>query len=123
LVLLLAGCGGTGGRAVAASAVAVQMLRAVAASDGATACGLLAPRTAAELADSADSSCAEAVLQQHLAAPGTARSVQVFGQWAQVRLDSDTVFLAVFPGGWRVVAAGCTPRAPGEPYNCAVQGS
>ena len=34
----------------------------------------------------------------------------MYGQWAQVRLSGDTVFLAVFPGGWRVVAAGCTPR-------------
>ena len=38
-----------------------------------------------------------------------------------VRLAGDTVFLAVFPGGWRVTAAGCTPRGD-RPYNCTVQG-
>jgi hypothetical protein len=42
--------------------------------------------------------------------------------WAQVRLDDDTVFLAAFPGGWRVVAAGCRPRGEAEPYDCAVEG-
>ena len=34
---------------------------------------------------------------------------------------TDTVFLAVFPGGWRVVAAGCTPHGD-RPYDCVVQG-
>ena len=33
----------------------------------------------------------------------------------------DTVFLATFPGGWRVVAAGCTPRGD-RPYDCTVAG-
>jgi hypothetical protein len=31
------------------------------------------------------------------------------------------VFLAAFPGGWRVVAAGCTPRGD-RPYDCTLQG-
>ena len=121
-LLLLAGCG-TDGRAAAVTSVATRMLQAVAQSDGTTACDLLAPRTAAELADSEDKSCSDAILQQHLPAPGRTRSAQVFGQWAQVRLDGDTVFLAAFPDGWRVVAAGCTPRREDEPYNCTVQGS
>jgi hypothetical protein len=121
-VLAMAGCGTGDGRAGAASGVATRMLRAVAGSDGTTACGLLAPRTAAELADSAGQSCADAVLQQHLPGPGAVRSTQVFGQWAQVTLDTDTVFLAVFPGGWRVVGAGCTPRGEDQPYHCTVQG-
>jgi hypothetical protein len=46
----------------------------------------------------------------------------VYGQWAQVRLSEDTVFLGAFPGGWRVVAAGCTPR-DNRPYDCTLQGS
>jgi hypothetical protein len=122
LLLSVAGCGHGDGRAQAASGVAVRMLRAVAASDGATACTLLAPRTAAQVADSQEHPCADAILQQHLPAPGAVRASEVFGQRAQVRLDDDTVFLAVFPGGWRVVAAGCTPRAEDEPYHCTVEG-
>jgi hypothetical protein len=45
----------------------------------------------------------------------------VYGQWAQVRIGGDTVFLAVFPGSWRVVAAGCQSRGD-RPYDCQVQG-
>jgi hypothetical protein len=121
-LLMVAGCG-TDGRSAAVTSVATRMLQAVARSDGATACDLLAPRTAAEVADSEGKSCPDAILQEHLPAPGRTRSTQVFGQWAQVRMDGDTLFLAVFPDGWRVVAAGCTPRREDEPYNCAVQGS
>jgi hypothetical protein len=117
---VLAGCSDNG-RAAAADDVATRMLRAASGSDGTTACELLAPRTAAEVADS--QSCPDAIVQEHLPAPGRMRSTEVFGQWAQVRMDGDTVFLAVFPGGWRVVAAGCTPRRSDEPYDCAVQGS
>ncbi|MET8040642.1 hypothetical protein ABZU25_07220 [Micromonospora sp. NPDC005215] len=46
---------------------------------------------------------------------------EVYGQQAQVRLDGDTVLLAVFPGGWRVVAAGCTDRGD-KPYDWVLQG-
>jgi hypothetical protein len=46
----------------------------------------------------------------------------VYGQWAQVRLTGDVVFLAAFPGGWRVVAAGCSPQG-NRPYDCTLQGS
>jgi hypothetical protein len=45
----------------------------------------------------------------------------VYGQWAQVRFSGDTVFLAVFPDGWRVVAAGCEARQD-RPYHCRIQG-
>jgi hypothetical protein len=34
----------------------------------------------------------------------------------------DTVFLARFDGGWRVMAADCSPRAE-QPYECQVKGS
>jgi hypothetical protein len=49
------------------------------------------------------------------------RHADVFGQWARVVLDSDTVFLASFPGGWRVVAAGCQPQGE-RPYDCTLRG-
>ncbi|SNT47851.1 hypothetical protein SAMN05421812_10729 [Asanoa hainanensis] len=119
--LAVAGCGGPGGREDAAAAVAVRLLDAVAASDGAAACATLAPETLADLEKAADRPCAEAVLDQELPAPGRVTTTDVYGQWAQVRLDTDTVFLAVFRGGWRVVAAGCQPRGE-RPYDCSVQG-
>ena len=119
--LAATGCGGPGGREDAAAAVAVRLLDAVGQGDGAAACAVLAPETLAELEESADQPCAEAVLDEDLPAPGEVTGTDVYGQWAQVRLDDDTVFLAVFPGGWRVVAAGCQPRGD-RPYDCALQG-
>jgi hypothetical protein len=120
-VLALTGCSSVGDRSDAASAVAVRMLQAVSAQDGATACGLLAPDTAAEVEQSADQPCAEAILDEDLPRPGTLTGAEVYGQQAQVRLSDDTVFLAAFPGGWRVTAAGCRPQGE-KPYDCTVQG-
>jgi hypothetical protein len=119
--MTLTGCASVDERAAAATSVALRLLTAAQADDGAGACATLAPETLAELEDSAGKPCAEAILAEDLAPPGTVESAAVFGQWAQVRLAGDTLFLAVFPDGWRVVAAGCTPR-PERPYDCALQG-
>ena len=81
----------------------------------------LAPETAAEVEESAGKSCAEAILQEDLLEPGSVVGSDVYGQWAQVRFSGDTVFLAMFGDGWRVVAAGCTPRGQ-RPYDCVIQG-
>jgi hypothetical protein len=121
LIALLAGCGSVAERGDAASAAAVGFLEAVAARDGTAACDTLAPDTVEELEDSADLPCAQAILDEDLPAPGTVLGADLFGQWAQVRLDGDTLFLAVFPDGWRVVAAGCTSRDP-RPYQCELDG-
>jgi hypothetical protein len=127
LVLLaaLAGCGDTGARGDAAAAVAVRLLSTVRAGDGESACALLAPDTAAELERSSGRSCAEAVGDEELPDPGEVTGVDVNGQWAKVALAADggdgTVFLAMFHGGWRVVAAGCRPRGE-RPYDCTLQG-
>ena len=117
--LALSACTPAGGRADAAVAVALRLLDAVAAKDGATACATLAPDTVRAVAT--DQPCPRAILEAELPEPGPVRKSAVYGQWAQVRLSADTVFLAVFPGGWRVVAAGCKPQGD-RPYDCSVQG-
>jgi hypothetical protein len=117
----LAGCGSPSGRGDAATAVALRLLTAVDADDGATACATLAPDTLAELESSAEKPCATAVLEEDLPAPATVDTVDVYGQWARVVLSDDTMFLATFPGGWRVVAAGCSPRDR-RPYDCVLRG-
>ena len=121
LLAALGGCASVGDRAGAADEVALRLLTAVGGHDGATACALLAPETAAEVVESADKPCPEAILEEDLPAPGAVARTEVYGQWAQVRLTTDTLFLAAFAGGWRVVAAGCTARGE-RPYNCVLQG-
>lgn len=109
-------------RGRSAEAVATRLPAAVAGRDGSAACAVLAPDTAAEVARSGGKPCAAAILDAGLPRPGAVTGSGVYGQWAQVRLTDDTVFLAIFPGGWRIVAAGCRPRAQ-RPYDCAVKGS
>ncbi|MET7971320.1 hypothetical protein [Micromonospora sp. NPDC005305] len=57
------------------------MLTAVAEKDGAAACSLLAPDTAAELEYSVDKPCAEAILDEDLPGPGSVSASEVYGQW------------------------------------------
>jgi uncharacterized protein YceK len=119
-VLAMAGCSSVGDREDAASAAAVRLLTAVDQRDGAQACAALAPDTASELQESAGKPCQQAILDEDLPKPGAVTGIAVYGQWAQVRLAGDTLFLAVFPGGWRVVAAGCTAQGD-QPYDCTLQ--
>ncbi|GIE92269.1 hypothetical protein [Actinoplanes regularis] len=122
VVFLVAGCGSVRERADAAAGTATRLLTAVAGRDGSAACALLAPDTVADVAEAAGTSCAEAILDEDLPGPGAVTSAVVYGQWAQVRVSGDTMFLAVFGGGWRVVAAGCVPRGADRPYDCSISG-
>lgn len=117
--LLVTGCGAGSGQP---SRVAQGFADAVAGKDGGTACSLLAPGTRRELEQSAGRPCPSAVLGQGLGPSRGVRRAQRFGDEAQVLLDGDTVFLARFSVGWRVVAAGCTDRGPARPYECSVKG-
>lgn len=49
------------------------------------------------------------------------RVVDVYGNQARAVLATDTLFLSRFAAGWKVVAAGCSPR-PEQPYQCRVNG-
>ncbi len=120
-VALLTGCGATSGPA--ARATADQFTRAVADKDGAAACALLAPATRAELEQSAGSSCVSAIVEENLQEAGVLETSATFGTMAQVSFGSDVVFLAEFPRGWRVTAAGCAPgTTPAKPYECQLSG-
>jgi hypothetical protein len=119
---LVSGCASVGNRAESAASVAVRFLRHVADGDGDAACAALAPATMAELEQSEQKPCRQAILDEDLPGPGEAGKTSVYGQWAQVQLTGETVFLAAFPGGWRVVAAGCTPQGD-RTYDCLLQGS
>jgi len=118
----LAACAPAADRAGAADGAALRLFQSLHSGDGAGACALLAPDTAAAVAKSGGKACPEAILDEDLPDPGVVTGTAVYGQRAQVRLTGDTVFLAVFPGGWRVVAAGCRPGSDGRRYQCSVEG-
>jgi len=119
-VLALSACTGPG--ADQAAQVADSFDRA-AVSDAGQACDLLAIRTREEVEKSEQQPCAQALGQEDLPDPSPLLSVDVYGHDAIVRFGNDTVFLARFPEGWRVTAAGCRP-GPSEdkPYECDVSG-
>jgi hypothetical protein len=90
------------------------------AGEGRTACDLLAPATREEVETSAQAPCAEGVVDERLPGAGSVRRTAIYGDQGQVRLERDTVFVAEFPGGWKVVAAGCTAQ-PSGPYDCELE--
>jgi|1185.fasta_scaffold216434_1 hypothetical protein len=118
-VATLTGCSG---QQPAAASVATRFVQALSSSDGAAACDLLAPETQSELVQSAGKACPTAVLEDKLPSEGAVRTTRTFGTMAQVRLPTDTLFLARFKSGWKVMAAGCKPTKPEHPYDCRLQG-
>ncbi|WP_404388648.1 hypothetical protein [Humibacillus xanthopallidus] len=115
------GCGPQQGNPEARDVASVVVqFRSHAVSDVEAACALLAPESAMEL-EQASGSCGRGLTAAHLADGGRVRDVEVYGLDAMVRLEQDTVFLARFDDGWRITAAGCTPRGDG-PYDCDIKG-
>ncbi len=118
LALVTAGC--TPAQQPPARAAAETFQTAVRASDADGACRLLSPETRGNLESASGKACAGALAGLDLPKGGV-RSVEVWGDEALARLDGAVLFLARFRSGWRVTAAGCTPRA-GKPYDCDVEG-
>jgi hypothetical protein len=125
-VLLAAGliavsaCTGPGADQAAQVADSFERL---APDDASQACDLLAPRTREEVEKAAKKTCAEALPDEDLPDPSPLTSVDVFGHDAIARFGNDTVFLARFPEGWRITAAGCQAGpSDAKPYDCDVSG-
>ncbi|WP_340373881.1 hypothetical protein U5640_00950 [Streptomyces sp. SS7] len=117
----LTACSTLGEREAAASRAAQRFEESIRHSDGIRACAALAPDTRQEVEESAGTPCAQALLDEQPSPAGAVREVQVYGRQAQVVLAADTLFLSAFPSGWKITAAGCTPR-PRRPYQCQVKG-
>ncbi|MEU6944772.1 hypothetical protein ABZ957_05920 [Streptomyces sp. NPDC046316] len=121
-VLAAAGCGAPAVRQDAAAAAGAAFEAAVAAGDHIRACGLLAPQTRQQLEQDEQKACPAAFASQELPRRRGIQGAEVYGRQAMVRTAGDTLFLSLFTGGWKVVAAGCTPR-PDQPYDCLIKGA
>jgi len=112
---------GCGSQQPAATLVATKFVQALGSSNSAAACSYLAPETKSDLESSAGKSCPTALTEEDLPTAGPVEASKTFGTMAQVRFSADTLFLARFKSGWKVMAAGCSPK-PGQPYDCQLQG-
>jgi hypothetical protein len=119
VLLVVTGCADA--RGDAASAVVRAFGAELASNDFDSACALLAPATRERL--ERRNSCARALAGRRLptGVPSTQVLSQVWGDRAQVRTPSDTVFLQRSSSGWKVAAAGCSGRGE-APYDCELEG-
>ncbi|MCE6999123.1 hypothetical protein LZG04_30600 [Saccharothrix sp. S26] len=107
-VLVLGGCGTSSDDLVRRTAE--EFTSAVAAGDSDRACDLLTEKAREDVECSS------------LDVPGGAvRSVEAWGDAAQVRTSDDVLFLRDVTSGWRVSGAGCRPQGE-RPYKCEVGG-
>ncbi|MFG2749511.1 hypothetical protein [Streptomyces xanthophaeus] len=120
--VLVCGCGASAVRVDGVRAAGERFERALASGDHGAACRLLAPGTVEQLEQDEGKACAKALGTQELPTAGAVRATEVYGRQAMMRLAGDTLFLSQFSGGWKVVAAGCTPQGAQQPYQCALKG-
>ena len=120
----VAGCGG--GDPANPERTATAFTRAVGSGDAATACGLLSPDVRAAVGESAGGSCADALRESPPPSGTAVVRAERYGRQALVVTDDDTLFLSEFSDGWKVIGAGCTPRAASGtsalPYDCEISG-
>ncbi|WP_431962503.1 hypothetical protein [Actinacidiphila sp. bgisy160] len=121
LVAVVSACGTLAERRDDASTAVVRFEQALGAQRPGKGCAALAPATRDELEQAAGQPCHDAISQEKLPRAGAVRHVDVYGGQARVILEHDTVFLAHFPTGWKISAAGCTP-VPRQPYQCEIKG-
>lgn len=120
---LLAGCGTADDRTQAEDVVA-RFSAALDAGRGDDACALLSDATAAQLEQTEQKPCAEAVTSlPH--EPGAVANAEVYITNAKIDLDSgETMFLSREADGWKLSAVACTPadgKPADRPYECEVE--
>lgn len=119
-VATVSGCSGVGPDAAGAANAAQAFHAETSDGEGDAACARLDARAVDELEQSGQP-CRQAVLAADVPDAAQVRDVQVWGGRGIVVLDHDVVFVARFDSGWRVTAAGCSPRED-RPYECIVKG-
>ena len=119
--LAATGCGDD--RERDAAAVAERFNAALERDDGRAACAELSSSAASAVERQEKAPCEEAILRLQLPQGALAVKAQVYVRSALVDLTGgEAAFLNEGPAGWKISAAGCTPSAPGRPYDCEVEG-
>jgi hypothetical protein len=107
----LTGCSGADPTGPERAAASFEI--AVAAADAEAACELLSPAVRAAVGEDAGGSCPDAVRESPPASSPDVVRTSRYGRQAVVVTAADTLFLSEFPGGWKVIAAGCE-RGPDD---------
>jgi hypothetical protein len=106
-----------------AAAVTERFYEALDRNDGRAACRELSATTADAVEHQEKAPCHDAILRLDLPRGGVAAKSRVYLRSASVDLAGGGIaFLEEGPAGWRISAAGCTPSAPGRPYDCELEG-
>jgi hypothetical protein len=116
--LVLAGCGASD-RGDVVSQVAARFLAATSTGDTSTACSLLTPQTRDDLTTSDGQACVDALPADRLP-DAQISATEIWSDRAKVDTGAGALFLTEMDSGWRVSAAGCTPRGESQPYRCVV---
>jgi hypothetical protein len=106
-------------RTAVVQAVTRSFATELASGDFASACALLTPATRERVERAG--SCPAVLAQHPPVETGAELTSQVWGDRAQVRTETDTLFLVETSAGWKVAAAGCQPRGE-APYDCQLEG-
>ncbi|GGW56259.1 hypothetical protein [Streptomyces xantholiticus] len=120
-VVMVSGCGAVSERRDAATAATERFEQALASGQYAEVCRALADVTRQEVEQSTGSPCEQGMSQEKVPDGGRVVHVDVYGRQVRAVLAEDTLFLSLFPAGWKVMAAGCTPQ-PEQPYQCEIKG-
>ena len=118
LPVILGGC--AEGQRPAIEGVVSAFGSAMASGDARAACALLTAATLDAVEYRQSQPCA-AVLAQLSLPGGDIIGTAEWGDQAQVHTTTDTLFLTRTSQGWRISAAGCSPRGE-APYACKVEG-
>jgi hypothetical protein len=106
-----------------AAAVAERFSEALDRGDGRAACRELSATAADAVERQEQAPCEYAILRLDLPRGAVAAESRVYLRSASVDLaEGGVTFLEEGPAGWRISAAGCTPSAPGRPYDCELEG-
>jgi hypothetical protein len=101
---------------------AVEAFTQAVAKDPGAACRLLSERTRTTLESDEEATCEKAITNVGLPDAAPVEKIDVYGGDVRVITGSDVLFLARFPEGWKVMAAGCQPQGSDQPHDCLVAG-